>query len=140
LGTIYFLGEYGEKIDYQKALDCLIISAEAGNADSQNTLGVIYSQTYLGQKNEREAEQCFRKATSAGNVKAMSNLGSLLWKKKNADSQIRIEALKWLLIAQTNGEVTAEKTLADISMAIDATELEEAKRLASQPQEDSLKQ
>lgn len=140
LGTIYFLGQYDQKIDYQRALDCLIISAEAGNADSQNTLGVIYSQTYLGQKNEREAEPWFRKAASCGHVKAMSNLGGLLWKKPNADSQTRVEALKWLLIAQTKGEVTAEKTLADLSMAIDATELEDAKRLASQPQGDSLKQ
>ena len=140
LGTIYFLGQYDQKIDYQKALDCLIISAEAGNADSQNTIGFIHSQAYLGQKNEREAEHYFRKAASAGNVKAMSNLGSLLWKKKNADSQTRIEALKWLWIAQNKGEVTAVKTLADLSMAIDTTELEEAKRLASQPQGDSLKQ
>jgi len=138
LGTIYFLGQYNQPIDYRNAFDCLIISAEAGNANSQNSVGLIYSEAYLGQENDRGAENWFRKAASAGNVKAMSNLGGLLWKKPTADSQTRIEALKWLLIAQNKSEPTAEKTLAGLSMAIDATELEEAKRLASQPQRDQL--
>jgi TPR repeat protein len=140
LGTIYFLGQYNQKIDYRRAFDCLFISAEAGNANSQNLVGFIYSKPYLGQTHEREAENWFRKAASAGSVKAMSNLGSLLWKKPNADSQTRIEALKWLLVAQVRGEVTAEKTLSDLSMAINTAELAEAQRLAYQPQADPLKQ
>ena len=130
LGTIYLLGQYGQPINYQKAIDCLIISAEAGNEDSQNAVGFIYSQPYLGQQNEKEAQKWFRKAASVGNLKAQSNLGTLLWSKSTSDRHVRIEALSWLLSASLQGDETAVKFLRDNFISIDPTDLEEARKLA----------
>lgn len=133
LGMIHLQGLHGQPINYQKSEQYLLIAAEAGDLDAQNSLGFLYSGPYLGEEKPGEAQHWFRKAAASGNVKAQSNLGAVLWKFGESDRQVRVEALMWLWRAKEAGEVTAEKSLLDISQKINRKDLEEAKKMASKP-------
>lgn len=108
-GQLLFLGDSFQNSDRKKAFPYVLKSAEAGDASSQNMVGVAYRDADGTEKDLQKAKDWFRKAALQNDPKAQSNLGHLLGVDSPA-SPDRMEALKWLLIAKDNGEITAIKT------------------------------
>lgn len=116
-GETYFYGQFGRAIDYGKARESYRVAAEAGIAAAQNVLGVIYRDA-LGVKPDQEtAILWFRRAAEQGDKRGLSNLGHLLG-VESADQTRRIEAIKWVTLAADQGEVTAVKTLEELSVSM----------------------
>lgn len=131
LGEIFLFGEHTDGTpDRRRAYDVLISAAEAGNARAQNMVGVIIRDGGLGQNDPARARSWFEKAARQGDAKACSNLGHLGY-----DSSVpaeRVEALKWLMVAEALREVTAKYTLIEIAPRHTPEEMAEARRLADE--------
>jgi TPR repeat protein len=113
LGQLYFLGDSLMMPDRKKAFPLVLRSAEAGDIASQNMLGVAYRDGDGTPSDHAKAREWFRKAALQNDPKAQSNLGHLLGVDAPANPD-RKEALKWLLIAKDNGEITAIKTYKEL--------------------------
>ena len=73
---MYANGE-GVSKDSTKAVELFQKSAEQGNVDAQNNLGVMY---YAGEgvpRDEAKAKQWFKKAAAQGNADAQANLDAM---------------------------------------------------------------
>jgi TPR repeat protein len=112
-GQLLFLGDSLIMPDRKKAFPFVLKSAEAGDAASQNMVGVAYRDGDGTEKNHEKAKEWFLKAALQNDPKAQSNLGHILGVDSPA-SPDRKEALKWLLIAKDNGEITAIKTYKEL--------------------------
>jgi hypothetical protein len=66
-----------DRKDYQTALTIFLGLAQAGNADAQNNLAVIYRMGYGVTQNFTEAVKWFRRAAAQGNAQAHRNLAEL---------------------------------------------------------------
>lgn len=112
-GQLLFLGDSLILPDRKKAFPFVLKAAEAGDAPSQNMVGVAYRDGDGTNKNTDTAKEWFLKAAKQNDPKAQSNLGHLLGvdSPKNPD---RKEALKWILIAKEQGEATAVKTYKEL--------------------------
>jgi len=114
LGELYFLGDDDQPKDREKAIPLLLPLAESGNPKAQNLLGIAARDGLGGMSpNPEEAEIWFRKAALQGDPKAQSNLGHLLGEPLPTNPHHR-EALKWLLLSEDQGEITAKKTLSEL--------------------------
>jgi enhanced entry protein LpnE len=113
LGQLYFLGDSLMMPDRKKAFPLVLQSAEAGDAASQNMAGVAYRDGDGTPVDQGGAKEWFLKAALQNDPKAQSNLGHLLGVDSPANPN-RKEALKWLLIAKDNGEMTAIKTYKEL--------------------------
>lgn len=138
LGLLFLLGDEQQPTpEPERALKILRPLAEAGHARAQNLLGVAYRDGLgLSAPDPEAAQEWFRKAALQGERKAQSNLGHLLGEPV-ASNPNREEALKWLLISEANGEITAKRTLQELSPAIDPGLLAKTRLLASQFQPES---
>ena len=112
-GQVLFLGDSHTMPDRKKAFPFVLKSAEAGDASSQNLIGVSYRDGDGTKKNMEQAKDWFLKAAQQNDPKSQSNLSHLLGVDSPA-SPDRKEALKWLLIAKDNGEITAIKTYKEL--------------------------
>jgi TPR repeat protein len=115
-GQLLFLGDSIIMPDRKKAFPFVLKSAEAGDASSQNMVGVAYRDGDGTEKNSDKAEDWFLIAAQQNDPKAQSNLAHLLGVDSPA-SPDRKEALKWLLIAKDNGEITAIKTFKELMVS-----------------------
>ena len=113
LGQLYFVGDALMMPDRKKGFPLVLQSAEAGNAVSQNMVGVACRDGDGTEKNHDQAKAWFLKAALQNEPKAQANLGHLLGVDSPANPK-RKEALKWLLIAKDNGEITATKTYKEL--------------------------
>jgi TPR repeat protein len=113
LGQLYFLGDSLMMPDRKKAFPLVLRSAEAGDPASQNMLGVAYRDGDGTPLDHAKAREWFLKAALQNDPKAQSNLGHLLGVDSPANPH-RKEALKWLLAAKDNGEITAIKTYKEL--------------------------
>ncbi len=129
LGRVYFTGDSLQKKDYEKAAPFLRESAAGGDPVCQNMLGVACRDAKGMEKDMVAAEEWFRKAAMSNNRKAQSNLGHLLG-PDSPESPNRKEAVKWLLISSDQGEITAKKTLAELSPTVPADLLAAARKEA----------
>jgi len=111
-GSILFSGEYGLATDYDSAARYMKIAVAADIAAAQNIMGMMSHYGWGVPVDKVMAEQWFRKAALKGDLKAQSNLGSILG-PLSEDKQTRLEALAWLVIASDQGEITAIKELED---------------------------
>jgi len=111
LAQIYFLGDDLQLPDVAKAVPFLMNPAEKGYPGAQNMLGLAYRKGAgpLDESSE-QAEKWFRLAAEDNDLKAQSNLASLLG-VMDVKSPRFSEALMWLLISANQGEITAKKTL-----------------------------
>jgi TPR repeat protein len=119
LAEIYFLGLFNEQHlpDYTKAEPHVNAAAASGEPAAINMLGVM-KQSGLGlEKDEKGAEDCFRRAAMKGDFKAPSNLGHLLNPESKNRSR-RVEAAAWLLIAASHGEPIASRKIAELEQAM----------------------
>ena len=121
-GIILMRGDYESKPDPSKAVTYLKPLAEAGDLDAMNALGVMYESGNGLPKDEAAAERWLRKAAAGGNLKARTNLGSLLG-LQSPNRETRIEALAWLLLAEEDKEVMAPKILQDNLPAMAAADI-----------------
>ncbi len=132
LGQLYFMGDRFLKPDYAKAKPLALKAAEAGDAASQNIMGILSRDGFglsAGDQDQAQAEAWFRKAAEQNDVKAQANLAPLMGVASPASTN-RIEALKWLLLAKDRGEPTAEKTYTEISATLPPNMEREARALA----------
>lgn len=111
-GVILMRGDHESKPDPSKAATYLRPLAEAGNLDAMNALGVMHETGNGVPYDEAAAERLFRKAAMGGNLKAQTNLGSLIG-LQSPDRERRVEALGWLFLANEAKEVMAPKILQD---------------------------
>ncbi|HET6406390.1 MAG TPA: tetratricopeptide repeat protein, partial [Chthoniobacteraceae bacterium] len=125
-GDTLFFGRHGQRRDELKAYPYLLKAAEQGNANAQNSVGYM-SQNGVGTAaNESDAEHWFRLAAVQDHGKAQSNLGRLLNPRSNERAK-RLEALKWLISAADQNEVTAMRTLEDLRATLNKDEVKEAR-------------
>ncbi len=111
-GNIFFFGDHEQKKVYPKALRYLKTAADSGNADAQNTIGVIYEGVDGVGRDMDAAEHWFRAAALQGHAKAQCNLGRILGPDgMQKDQNKQAEGLAWLLLAQDQEEVIAKKQL-----------------------------
>ena len=121
-GVILMRGDYRSKPNPSKATTYLTPLAEAGNLDAMNALGVMYESGNGVPKDEAASERWLRKAAMGGNLKARTNLGSLLG-LQSPNRETRIEALGWLLLAEEDKEVMAPKILQENLPAMAAADI-----------------
>jgi TPR repeat protein len=116
LGCCYATGE-GVAKDQAEAVRWYNMAAKQGHADAQFNLTSYYARCYENSegvaKDQAAAIEWFLKAALQNDPKAQSNLGHILGVDSPA-SPDRKEALKWLLIAKDNGEITAIKTYKEL--------------------------
>ena len=131
LGELYYTGHHcGEnKPDYTKAYQVLITQAEAGNPTAQNFIGVILRDGRIGPQDMDSAQIWFEKAAWQGNAKACTNLAEL-WNYQSQERKCRIEALRWLIVADHLGDIVSKYHLADITPLLAKDEEATARKLA----------
>lgn len=126
LGRYYYYGENGLVQDYASAARYFKIAADQNDPESLNFFGMM-SDLGLGiPQDSAVAEDCFRKAALQGHVKAQANLGMTM-NPVSEDKDRKMEALAWLLLAASQGEVTAEKSLADFNPGLKPGDVERAR-------------
>jgi hypothetical protein len=128
-GETYYWGQFGRAVDYKKAAECFAKPAAEGHLESQNNLGVLARDGLGVEKNEKAALAWFRTAAEKGQPRAQSNLGHTLG-TNSADRAVRVEAVKWLLLASARNEITAVRTMEELTPVMPPDELEEARKAA----------
>lgn len=135
LAEIYFLGLFNDQHlpDYAKAVPHVKAAATNGEPAAINMLGVM-KQSGLGlEKDEKGAEDCFRRAAMKGDFKAPSNLGHLLNPESKNRSR-RVEAAAWLIIAASHGEPIATRKIAELEQAMSKKDFSAARDKANELQ------
>ena len=131
LSMCYYWGEGVEREDNKECLRLLRLAVSKGHAEAQFELGWWYYQgTYCVAVNMREAVKYYRLASDQGHAKAQSNLGNLIGGTL-AGEDMNAEGLAWLLVAEENGEHTAEKMIFLMEENIPPRKMQEAKRIAA---------
>jgi len=130
-GSMLYFGDHGLPRDPAKAAPYLRVAANHGNPSAQNMLGTMYQSGTGVAQDTAAAEQWYRKAALQGDGKAQSNLGQLL-NPLDKDRDRRIEALAWLLIAQAQNEVTAQKSLDESFNGVAKADLDSARTKADE--------
>lgn len=126
LGRYHYYGEHGLAHDYGSAARYFKIAADQNDPESLNFLGVMNNLGSGMPQNSAVAEDCFRKAALQGHVKAQANLGMMM-NPVSEDKDRKMEALAWLMLAASQGEVTAEKSLADFNPGLLPGDIEQAR-------------
>jgi TPR repeat protein len=135
LAETYFLGLFNDQHlpDYAKAVPHVKAAAASGEPAAINMLGVM-KQSGLGlEKDEKGAEDCFRRAGMKGDFKAPSNLGHLLNPESKNRSR-RVEAAAWLIIAASHGEPIATRKIAELEQAMSKKDFSAARDKADELQ------
>jgi len=96
--------------DYETALEILIPLAAAGDANAQNSLGVMYERGSGVQQSYAEAIKWYGKAAEQGSAKAQTNLGSM-YEGGFGVQQDYAEAIKWFRKAAEQGLASAQTNL-----------------------------
>lgn len=130
-GETYYYGQFGRSVDMPTAFGCFLSAAKAGNADAQNTLGIMYREGLGTEKNGEEAFKWLEMAAKRGHLKAQSNLAHTLG-LETPSGERRIQALKWAMIAADRNEVMATKTLEELLPNLPPEEVAEARCQADQ--------
>ena len=130
-GETYYWGQFGRAVDYGMALPMFERAALKGNIDAQNNLGVMFQQGLGTARDINKAIIWFRKAAERGSAKGQSNLGHAIG-VETKDPEKRREALKWLILATDKKEITAVNTIDELTPALPAEELAEARKAANE--------
>ncbi len=130
-GNALYFGKHGLEANARKSFLYLLQAAESGEAESQNTVGVIceYPQGEVAPDLE-QAEKWYRKAALQGHAKAQSNLGHLLG-PDGPEADKRTEALSWLMLSAGQGDTAAQKTLHEVLPHTNQGDAAEARKLAT---------
>lgn len=113
LGLIYYHGVLGHPVDHRAALHMFRLSAEAGYADGQFYLGLMYMQGHGGEANPSEGISWIRKAAKQGHAQACYYLGEsyrngVVFQGRVIIAPNNVTALKWLLRAAEKNDAEAQ--------------------------------
>jgi hypothetical protein len=97
--------------DYETALRELRPLAEAGDAEAQYKLGVMYASGEGVPKDYREAARWYRKAAEQGHADAQTILGNLYQYGRGVPQDYR-EAVRWIRMAAEQGDAGGQLQLA----------------------------
>lgn len=127
-----------DKQDYATAFKEWKPIAEAGDAQVQLNLGLLYYDGKGVPQSYSDAVLWFRRAADQGQAKAQLNLGAMYSTGKGVRRDY-VEAYKWLSLCAASGEqkCTAERDL--VAKKLNASKLAEAQRQAKawQPKKES---
>ncbi len=104
-----WLGSY-EAVDRDKVRECEK-AAEAGDADSQYTLGCMYYSGKGKGRNRGIAAKWFQKAADQGNDRAQYAMGYLTYFGKGGIKEDAFKAIEWFRKAADKGNSDARKAL-----------------------------
>ena len=130
-GSMLYFGDHGIEKNHDLTAKYLKIAAQADIASAQNMLGFLYDYGWGVPMDKAMAQQWFRKAALQGNLKAQSNLGRILGPLSES-KETRIEALGWLLIASSQGEITATKELQESLPGLKSGDMDAASKMAEE--------
>jgi TPR repeat protein len=111
VGKAYATG-HGFNLDYAKALEYYLKSAQQGNYKAQNNLGYLYLEGKGTAKNQDEALKWLRKSASSGAAQSQTNLGLLLLRGESLKANPK-EAVSWLEKATAQNYTDAELLLGE---------------------------
>lgn len=133
LGDLYLDGTEGLKSEPGEALKYFQKAVEHGRVGALNSLGFLYENGLGVARNPERAADCYREAALKGDPRGQMNLGRAYLDGMGVKIDL-IEAYKWFILAQRNGEPAVEKYLRDFdtSDALKPEEKNEARRRAEQ--------
>jgi TPR repeat protein len=108
LAQIYFREKLAE--DNFKAFELFLKSAQPGNSDALNMVGMCYSGGYGITKDNTEAVKWWLKASEAGDSNAQASLG-YSYEYAQGVAQDYAEAIKWYTKSAEQGNVIASGSL-----------------------------
>ncbi len=120
--------------DYETALEILIPLAEAGDANAQTGLGVMYERGVGVQQSYAEAIKWYDKAAEQGSANAQHNLGFMYFKGLSVP-QDAIKAYAWNELAIAGGSKLSQNARDVIGAKLNATQLKKARKLAKELRE-----
>ena len=106
----YREGTGGKLVDYDKAMKYYRISAERGNADAMNDIGLMFHNGQGVTKDYAEAAKWYRKAADQGNAWGQKNLGYMYRYGKGVEKDYA-EAVKWYRKAAEQGHAGGQLNL-----------------------------
>ena len=110
-GLEYFDGRKGKPQDFQKAEECFIEAANAGNEDAQESLAYMYYSGYGLETNYDKAIFWAEKAANNGCISAQYNLGSMYYDGKGIEQDFQ-KAFYWYEKAAQAGAPEAQSRVA----------------------------
>ena len=110
LGYIYFEG-VGRPVDYKKALDWFMKSAQQGNIDSYVIIGGMYLLGFGVSQDKPKASVYYKKAADKNDPRAQTSLG-MMYENGDGVRQDYKEALKWYTKAAEQGVAASQLNLA----------------------------
>jgi uncharacterized protein len=128
LGYMYNFGQSVPK-NPKKAVEWFRKAAEQGDKNAQYSLANAFRTGIGASKDFAEAFKWYEKSAYQGNIKAQSALGAMYLVDKELIPN-RITGMKWLTIAKSAGEKTAERNWNKMAVKMTATEISEAEKLA----------
>lgn len=96
--------------DFETALKNWMPLAEAGDAEAQRNIGIMFQQGLGVPQNDLQAAEWYRLAAEQGHARAQQNLG-VLYEKGIGVPQDYAEAAKWYRMAAEGGNIIAKINL-----------------------------
>lgn len=131
--AMYYSEGIGTSRDDAKSVEFAVRAAGKGDPISQFILGMRYSTGTGVARDPAQAEAWWSKAAERGLLRAQVMLGSALAQKGAAAglppaeaSALRVEAAKWLMVADSDSQPGAEKLLPDLKARMSPEEVKAA--------------
>ena len=115
--------------DYATALKEWLPLAEQGDANAQNSLGIMYGNGDGVTQDYAEALKWYRKAAEQGNADAQNNLG-VMYANGEGVPQDHAQAHLWWNLAAAQGNEVARKNRDIVVKRMTPAQVAEARRLA----------
>ena len=129
LGLLYQFG-YAVERDAAKAREWYEKAAGQGMPDAKFNLAYLLEIGEGGDADFDRAVTLYKEAARAGISEAYLNLGNLFARPSRENGQDMIEALKWLILAQSKGLAEADALIAQIRELLSPIEIRDAESRA----------
>ena len=110
-------------------LEAVRKKAEAGDADAQHYLGVMYAYGKGVAQDDTEAVKWYRKAAEQGNANAQFNLGWMYDQGKRVPKD-DVTAYAWLSVAAASGDEEARKFRESVKGRLTPSQLDRGQVMA----------
>jgi len=110
-GPLEDAGAAYQRGDYPTAARIYQTLADRGDANAQNSLGVMYLYGQGARRDYNQARKWFRQAAALGSPAAQFNLGDMYFRARGVEQDLR-EAARWYSRAAEQGHAQAQFTLA----------------------------
>ena len=104
---------WAEENEFELYSPELVKKAQAGNANAQYNLGVLYDTGVGVSKDEKEAVKWYTKSAEQGFARAQSFLGVCYYKGKGVEKDEK-ESVKWLTKGAAQGDADAKEALEEL--------------------------